>query len=200
MAQAKASASHREPILRYNPTIVADRIFYHFCQRVLTKAGEVKDQERAYKAAQAVANWLTSSDKNKNLNLCGSVGVGKSTILGSLMDFLNETEYQYHKVLVTANKVAEIALCSESSWEILTKKPILLIDDVGTEPYEVKEYGNVYLPFTELLEHRYNRNLTTVITTNLTIADINSKYGARVADRVNEFHTLTFKRDSYRNG
>ena len=200
MAQARASASSREPMLRYNPEWIADKLFYHYCYKVVEKSGEVRDMDKAYKVAQAVAKWLTSTDLNRNLNLCGNVGAGKSTILEALRDFLNETEYQYHKVLVSANKVAEIALYSESSWEILTKKPILLIDDVGTEPYEVKEYGNVYLPFTELLEQRYNRNLTTIITTNLTIADINAKYGARIADRVNEFHTLVFRRESYRNG
>ena len=187
-------------MLKYNPEWIADKLFYHYCQLVMNKSGEVRDTDKAYKVAQAVAKWLTSTDLNRNLNLCGNVGAGKSTILEALRDFLNETEYQYHKVVVSANKVAEIALCSESSWKILTKKPILLIDDVGTEPYEVKEYGNVYLPFTELLEQRYNRNLTTIITTNLTIADINAKYGARIADRVNEFHTLVFRSESYRNG
>lgn len=95
--------------------------------------------------------------------------------------------------------MAQIALQSEPSWERITTVPILLLDDVGTEPYEVKEYGNSYLPFTQLIECRYNKGLTTVMTTNLSIDEINTRYGTRIADRVNEFHTIKWSGESYRN-
>lgn len=199
MNQARKSALKEKPILRYREDYVRDRLFYHYCQRVLRTSPDLKDQERIYRVVGAVAKWLTSEGINKNLNIYGNVGIGKSTILGSLMDFLNEGEYMYSKVLITANNMADIALNSESSWERITTVPILLLDDVGTEPYEVKEFGNVYLPFTELIECRYNRRLTTVITTNLSIDDVNNRYGARIADRICEFHTIEYKRKSYRN-
>lgn len=185
--------------MKYDYSCVADNIFLHYCRRVLADNAEVHNEERAYKIIEAVAKWLTNAGVNQNLNINGGVGLGKSTILAALMDFLNRTEVRYRKTLVTANNVAEIALQSEPSWERITTIPILLIDDVGVEPYEVKEYGNSYLPLTHLLECRYNSKLTTIITTNLTIEDIHARYGARIADRINEWHTITWSGESYRN-
>lgn len=186
--------------MKYDYACVADNIFLHYCRRVLATAPEVKDEAKAYRIIEAVAKWLTDAGVNKNLNINGSVGLGKSTILAALMDFLNRSEVRYNKAFVTANNMAKIALESEPSWERITTVPILLLDDVGTEPYEVKEYGNVYLPFTELIEQRYNRRLTTIITTNLNIEDINNRYGARIADRINEWHSIRWSGNSYRNG
>ena len=200
LRQAQESTSKREPILKYDYACVADNIFLHYCRRVLATAPEVKDEAKAYRIIEAVAKWLTDAGVNKNLNISGSVGLGKSTILAALMDFLNRSEVRYSKTFVTANNMAKIALESEPSWERITTVPILLLDDVGTEPYEVKEYGNVYLPFTELIEQRYNRRLTTIITTNLSIEDINNRYGARIADRINEWHSIRWSGNSYRNG
>lgn len=199
LRQAQASASKREPILKYDHVCVADNIFLHYCQRVYKTTAEIKDEQKAYKIITAIAQWLTTTGYNHNLNISGNVGIGKSTILGALMDFLNRTEVRYNKTFVTANNMAQIALQSEPSWERITTVPILLLDDVGTEPYEVKEYGNSYLPFTQLIEQRYNKGLTTVMTTNLSIDEINTRYGTRIADRVNEFHTIKWSGESYRN-
>lgn len=141
---------------------------------------------------------MTSGNK-RNLSISGTVGIGKSTLIRAVMDLLNATQLAHKKAFVTANNVADIALNSDTSWGIITTIPILLVDDVGTEPQEIKDYGNTYLPFSELIEWRYNRNLTTIITTNLSIDEINSRYGARIADRINEFHTIKLNGKSYRS-
>ena len=63
---------------------------------------------------------------------------------------------------------------------------MLGIDDLGTEPSEVLDYGNVYTPVIDLLTKRYEEQLFTVITTNLTPQQIREHYGDRIADRLNE--------------
>ena len=166
----------------------------------MSSNSDVKDSEYFCQIIENIADWLTSTKYNKNLNICGSVGIGKSTILRAIMDLMNGTSVAYHKTLITANSVADIAINSDSSWERIITIPILLVDDVGTEPYEVREYGNSYLPFTQLVEERYNRNLTTIITTNLSMDDINNRYGLRIADRIGEYHTIKYNRRSYRYG
>ena len=45
---------------------------------------------------------------------------------------------------------------------------VLGFDDLGTEPSEVSDYGNVYTPVIDLLTKRYEEQLFTIITTNLT--------------------------------
>lgn len=166
---------------------------------MLQQVEEVQDAENFYLICHRIAEWFTSTQFNRNLNITGSVGIGKSTLLKAVMDYLNTTELSHRKAVVTANNMASIALNSEPSWELITSIPILLIDDIGTEPYDVKLYGNIHLPFTELLEHRYNHNLVTVITTNLSTDDINARYGIRIADRINEFYTINYNRQSYRS-
>ena len=73
---------------------------------------------------------------------------------------------------------------------------MLAIDDLGTEPVEVLDYGNVLYPIVDLLTRRYDRQLFTVITTNLTSEEIRAKYGERIADRLNEMMTKIVFRDS----
>lgn len=81
----------------------------------------------------------------------------------------------------------------------IATKQMLGIDDLGNEPAEVMNYGNVVNPLAELLEIRYKRQLYTIVTTNLIPKQIREKYGARVADRLNEmFGVVIFKNSTYR--
>jgi DNA replication protein DnaC len=76
---------------------------------------------------------------------------------------------------------------------------VLAIDDVGTEPAEVVDYGNVIEPITELLEARYARGLFTLVTTNLTGKELRQRYGVRLVDRMNEMmHVIVFRNESFR--
>ena len=77
--------------------------------------------------------------------------------------------------------------------------PMLYIDDVGCEPSEVRFFGNVVSPLTDLLYFRYENRLMTIMTTNLTIEDIGNNYGPRIKDRMIEmFNRLGYKNKSYR--
>lgn len=76
---------------------------------------------------------------------------------------------------------------------------MLGIDDLGKEPAEIMDYGNIMSPVIELIEHRYANQLFTFITTNLTGKEIRAKYGDRIADRFNEMlHIIVFRDITYR--
>jgi DNA replication protein DnaC len=76
---------------------------------------------------------------------------------------------------------------------------VLCIDDVGLEPTEVLDYGNAINPVIEILEQRYQRQLFTFITTNLTPKQIREKYGDRIADRFNEMmKCIVYKNPTFR--
>ncbi len=45
----------------------------------------------------------------------------------------------------------------------------MIVDDLGTEPREVMEFGNVYTPLIDLITTRYEEQLYTIFTTNLTL-------------------------------
>ncbi len=75
----------------------------------------------------------------------------------------------------------------------------LIIDDIGTEPIAVKNYGNEVLPFTELLLKRYEARRPTIITTNLSESVIENTYGTRIMDRLNEIcDKIPYGGESYR--
>ena len=76
---------------------------------------------------------------------------------------------------------------------------MLGIDDLGEEETTMMDYGNRVTPVIDLLSHRYDRMLFTMVTTNLTPKEIREKYGARIADRFNEMlEVIRFKDISYR--
>ncbi|MBR4414233.1 MAG: hypothetical protein IKS59_02825 [Aeriscardovia sp.] len=63
---------------------------------------------------------------------------------------------------------------------------MLGIDDLGEEETVIQNYGNRQTPVIDLLSYRYCRMLFTMVTTNLTPAQIRTTYGDRIADRFNE--------------
>lgn len=82
----------------------------------------------------------------------------------------------------------------------LRNMPMIAIEDMGREPIEVLDYGNVLNPVVDMLEYRYNLQLFTFITTNLTKSQIREKYGNRIADRFNEMlEVIIFKNETYRD-
>ena len=76
---------------------------------------------------------------------------------------------------------------------------LLGIDDLGTEPAEVQDYGKIMYPIKELLTMRYDAQLFTVFTTNLEPKDIRQRYDNRIADRLNEMMVkIVYNNKTYR--
>lgn len=108
------------------------------------------------------------------------------------------TEPRYIRIL-DAKDIAPMARDARKLAEIKVT-PLLAIDDMGREATEVLNYGNATSPVIDLLEHRYNNQLFTIITTNKTPRELREKYGARMADRFNEMlHVINYGTEaSYR--
>ena len=78
-------------------------------------------------------------------------------------------------------------------------RPMIAIEDMGREATEVLDYGNVLNPVIDLIEYRYDNQLFTAITTNLTSKQVSEKYGKRIADRFNEMlEVIVFENATYR--
>lgn len=59
--------------------------------------------------------------------------------------------------------------------------------------------GNICNPVIDLIEYRYDRQLTTFVTTNLAPEEFKDKYDVRIADRFNEMiHKIVFQDENYR--
>ncbi|MYV97625.1 ATP-binding protein [Streptomyces sp. SID3343] len=87
---------------------------------------------------------------------------------------------------------------SEAAFLRVIRSPLLLVDDLGAaKPSEWTE-DITY----RLVNHRYERMLPTLVTTNLAIADLRDRMGDRIASRLSEMTTrvVLAGRDRRRSG
>lgn len=152
----------------------------------------------------AAAKWLTQRNKF-GLLMCGTPGNGKTTLMRAIQSLLNyvgvedENGNPIGLPIVDAREIARLNKDNFELYRNYCRKPMLGIDDLGLEPTEILDYGNVLNPVIDLLSHRYNEQLLTVITTNLKPTEIREKYRDRIADRFNEMmDRIIFRTTSYR--
>lgn len=153
---------------------------------------------------EKAAKWLTGNHK-PGLLLHGTVGNGKSTLaraIGSLIGVLYQSSYSGQRKTVwtvSALELADIAKNQPERFDKIKKAELLAIDDVGTEPSVVKVWGNEISPFVDTIYYRYDRQLFTIMTSNLNTEELANKYGERIADRFTEmFDRIAFENQSYR--
>ena len=159
-----------------------------------------------------VADFITSDKPDYGLFLGGNYGRGKTIMMYAFRRAVNhlsdagrfrEIMGEYWKPqfeIYQAVDIVDIAKRDHREFKRICGLNMLGIDDLGVEEKEVKDYGNVMEPMMRLFEHRYNRQLFTVVTSNSTPKEQTEKFGERIADRLAEmFHVIYFKSEiSYR--
>lgn len=167
------------------------------------------DRETITKMSQ-MAWWLTDMRAKPGILLYGTCGNGKTTLAESARDVINtmlnpesspnaispNTRQVYR---INALKLAQTYTAAKPEYDKWKNTPMLMIDDLGIEPAEIKIYGNVVSPLVELIYERYDRKLLTMITSNLTRKDISETYGPRIIERIVEMcDMVAFNHKSYR--
>jgi DNA replication protein DnaC len=151
------------------------------------------------------AKFLTGNDSRFGIMFSGICGNGKTTLLYAFQSALNYLvqrgvieDSNVGISIIDAKEIVQYAK-DVNRFQSLRSRDMLAIEDMGREPLEIMEYGNVISPVVDLLEYRYNNQLFTAITTNLTPKEIREKYGNRIADRFNEmFDKIIFENGTYR--
>ena len=153
-----------------------------------------------------IANYLTGRSKKFGLMFCGLCGNGKTTwakalqLLVSGLSLKNPINNLYYVFpLCNAKDLALRSKGNYNDWRNVMRYQLMIVDDLGTDPREVMEFGNVYTPLIDLITTRYEEQLYTIFTTNLTPAQLEEKYGKRIVDRLNEMvEKVVFENESYR--
>lgn len=156
---------------------------------------------------QTAAKWLQGNGKF-GLMLLGMPGNGKTTLMRAITSLINiyDLKNSYGEPVavraIAATELARINRDNYAQFKKICNEPMLAIDDLGQEPNEILDYGNVVTPAVDLLCHRYNEQLFTLVTTNLGKRgehSLRSYYGDRIADRFNEMMDfIVFDNPSYR--
>lgn len=151
------------------------------------------EHPRATKALAAVEEFLAAPDR-AFLLLVGFPGSGK-TVAGCA--FLRSIDFEPSREgsglwgsqegeFVTAARLAVLPVFGDdnaSRWEALTRRPMLVVDDLGVEAATDWWRGRL----EELIDLRYGgAGLRTVITTNLGAEQFKKHYGERIARRIRE--------------
>lgn len=139
-----------------------------------------------------VVTWLYLPNK-RDLLLSGPFGCGKTTLLSCLKRL-------FFSYITEANAKTIYTKCKdERVTNNLGEVPILIIDDLGVEPANGKNYGEEYHPIVDLLLFRYAKRKNTIIATNLSLEEIEREYGSRCFDRIQEtFAQIQLTNSSYR--
>lgn len=127
---------------------------------------------------EELAIWL-SHNHCRGLLLMGNYGQGKTVFVRDLLPqiLLFHAEPALHVHYFRAVEMA-------SRKEDIMRFAIVVIDDVGVEPVEHMNYGNISRTLEEILDGVDDRGALIILTTNLSMTEIKNRYGERVLERL----------------
>lgn len=131
----------------------------------------------------SIAEWL-SDNKGKGLLLIGPPGVGKTETCMRVIPLL--TGMFYHRNFTCHNSHE---LCNEQTCKDIVRRKFVVIDDVGIEGF-YNDYGNPHIVFSEVVDNIERIGTLLLATTNLTIDELQQKYGSRTMDRLRAYTKL----------
>ncbi|NLJ89355.1 MAG: ATP-binding protein [Clostridiales bacterium] len=148
---------------------------------------KVVDQAKAF-----IRNFGTSFE---NLLIYGNTGVGKTFLTNCIAKELLDSSYTV--IYLTAFQLFDILEKNkfqkdgeneevESQFNYILDCDLLIVDDLGTELTNSFINTQLYLCINE----RYLREKSTIISTNLSLDNINAKYSERIFSRIISNYTL----------
>lgn len=194
---------NRFKITDYDTVMVSDMLYRCYKSEVSSRRILFLDDENTRQNINKVAKWLTG-DYKVGLILYGGVGNGKTTLAKSICELISiifkKDEWTGKSVVkITALELSKILLDRPDQYRKIKDSELLFIDDIGIEPACVKSWGNECSPVTELIYSRYDKQLFTIVTSNLNDEELKERYGVRLSDRFNEmFEKVYFPGKSYR--
>lgn len=174
------------PITDGSYDIAAQLLADCYVDAVRGRGGEIRPAQLPKEAVRFAAGigkpWLL---------LTGEPGTGKTTIMAALerLSKCGRPGDEQAKVKwVKGSAMGGMLKNAPQEWEEVKSARLLYVDDIGFagECELVNNYGVTSFPFVELVEARYDGRLATVISTNLTPAEVASKYKRKIADRLFE--------------
>ena len=144
----------------------------------------------AMQTARAVADACAAGRPHRGLLLMGEVGCGKTHLAAAaanrvldqggeaqflvVPEFLDKLRFSYRR----ENEGLDEAEIISRAYNV----PLLILDDLGAHNYSDWVCNKLFT----IINHRYNRNLPCIITTNLSLLELGEKIGRRSTSRIVE--------------
>ncbi|MCF0142715.1 MAG: ATP-binding protein, partial [Parasporobacterium sp.] len=147
--------------------------------------------DSARKAYQAALNFTGQFPKGENLFLCGSVGVGKTFLSNCIAKAVLDNGYSviYLSAIKLFDILRESTIGDADSRNLagnIYKCDLLIIDDLGTEIVSAFTASKLF----DLINERILAHTSTVISTNLSVRDLQNTYSARILSRILGNYTM----------
>ncbi len=145
--------------------------------------------ENGQKMFEKISHWCETfgTSKYKNLLLTGTTGVGKTYLVESICNKLlsQNVSVMFLTAFALNNLFLKFHTTFDSSKSSILEQvlgcDVLIIDDLGSEP----KYKNVTEEYMYLVTNeRLSKNQSTIITTNLGLEGVLSRYGERTFSRL----------------
>jgi DNA replication protein DnaC len=144
-----------------------------------------------------------SGDIWKSIMLVGKYGSGKTIIMQVMAEMYNTVIFSLHiqYPLLTFIKPSELlGILKEKPVKAFSKLP-LIIDELGCEPKQIMDFGNLRSPMIELLCERYDSGSWTHGVNNFMLETLSSEnqYERMTGDRLKSmFNFIELKGESRR--
>jgi DNA replication protein DnaC len=152
---------------------------------------------------QFAIDWNVNSSSGKCLVMCGRPGTGK-TMLASIMCKHIVSEHDVQPVYTTVSQMLRHIRASFGNSAAYTElaalkrfylADLLVVDELGVKLSSDYDRATLF----EIIDERYQRDLPTVVISNLTIDQIAAQTDERLVERLIEHGTLmAFDWDSHR--
>lgn len=144
-------------------------------------------REYAVLARNRCQKWADEYPESQpeNILLSGKAGLGKTFLMHAMAARL--IERGFHVLLISAFQFIQIARNSyfdgDDSMDELMNAPVLMIDDLGSEPL----MKNITVEqLFHLIDERQNHHLSTIISSNLTMEELQERYTERITSRLSD--------------
>lgn len=198
MQSTQSSASNA--IIDHPVNEVLTHLLRFYVQEV-NKRGMTMTAREGDDCYMKAAQYLTSNGRKSWFILSGNVGTGKTTLMTAIRRTLD-----HYFIPCKMFRASDFPVLFLNNTELAERQllrgdwcKVLLLDDIGVEQTEIKEYGNIIQPFVKIVEERYNRRLPLIVSTNLSSDEIGAQYGQRTIDRIREMAVgIKYENESYR--
>ena len=130
-------------------------------------------------ARQFVAHDLA---RGRCLVLAGTAGTGKTHAAVCVLDAARGVARRFRYVGEAAGVLLDGGRGRSDLLDLLTHIPLLVLDDLGVEAAKTGGHFEAFLD--RVIYARESERLATIITTNLTPADLVTRYSERIIDRL----------------
>ena len=171
------------------------------------RAQGIPEQMRA--AFDMVEDYASDLPKRKatgkGIFLKGPVGTGKTTLAVAVLRAALEAGYRVQMVRLSSllDTLFTLRALNTEEWARYERRcrevDFLLLDDLGSEWTGSEAW--VHTKVDSIISERYDRQLPTLLTSNLTRNELKGKYAERIIDRLRDASiVITLRGNSLRSG